>query len=225
MRSFVQFTIAIIAAAALMLLFRSVAFTIYTVPQSGIKPWLVDGDRVLVNRWSYGLRTGGDRFFEYNRWFRKPVGKGELVAFNYPLDTLHAVGERPVHAAFCMAGPGDTVMIDRHPIVPPKKCRAVEVTPWNIKLLCNTYRIHEHRKADIVDGILVVDGQKTRFANFSKNYYWMSVMPDDTSADSRFYGFVPEDHIVGRIVMIVYSRGNSQSFFRSFRKDRWFKPL
>ena len=52
-----------------MLLFRSVAFTIYTVPQTGIKPWLVSGDRVLVNRWSYGLRTGGERFFPYSRWF------------------------------------------------------------------------------------------------------------------------------------------------------------
>ena len=225
MRSSIKLVIAIVAAAAFMLLFRSVAFIIYTVPKSGIKPWLVDGDRVLVNRWSYGLRTGGDKFFSYSRWFRKPVGKGELVAFNYPLDTLHAISERPVHAAFCMAGPGDTVMIDHHPIIPPKKCRAVEVTPWNIKLLCNTYRIHEHRKADIIDGKLMIDGKETHFANFSRNYYWMGVMAGDSFPDSRYYGFVPEDHIVGRIVMIVYSRGNSQSFFGSFRNDRWFKSL
>lgn len=225
MRNSIKFILAIVAAAAIMLLFRSVAFTIYTVPRSGIKPWLVDGDRVLVNRWSYGLRTGGENSFPYSRWFRKPVGKGELVAFNYPLDTLHAVGSRPVHAAFCMAGPGDTVMIDRRAIIPPKKCRMVEVTPWNIKLLCNTYRIHEHRNADIADGKLLVDGKETRYAYFSKNYYWMSTMPDDDAPDSRYYGFVPEDHIIGRIVMIVYSRGSSESFFDSFRKDRWLKSL
>ena len=225
MRNSIKTITVILAAAALMLLFRSVAFTIYTVPQTGIKPWLVSGDRVLVNRWSYGLRTGGERFFPYSRWFSTPVGKGELVAFNYPLDTLNAVSSRPVHAAFCMAAPGDTVMIGHNPIIPPKKCRMVEVKPWNIKLLCNTYRIHEHRNADIIGGKLFIDGKETRYAYFSKNYYWMSVMPADTFPDSRFYGFVPEDHIIGRIVMIVYSKGNSQSFFGSFRNDRWFKPL
>lgn len=225
MRSPLKFIAAICVAAAAMLLFRCVAFTIYTVPQTGIKPWLVSGDRVLVNRWSYGLRTGGEKFFPYSRWFKKPVGKGQLVAFNYPLDTIDAVSSRPVHAAFCMAGPGDTVMIDRKPIIPPKKCRMVEVTPWNIKLLCNTYRIHEHRNADIIGNKLFLDGKETKYAYFSKNYYWMSVMPDDTFPDSRFYGFVPEDHIIGRIVMIVYSKGNSSSFFGSFRKGRWLKGL
>ena len=101
----------------------------------------------------------------------------------------------------------------------------VEVTPWNMKLLCNTYRIHERRNADIRGGKLYVDGKETKYAYFSKNYYWMSVMPGDTFPDSRYYGFVPEDHIIGRIVMIVYSKGNSRSFFGSFRKDRWFKSL
>ena len=120
MRNSIKLIITISVSAAIMLLFRSMVFTIYTVPQTGIKPWLVDGDRVLVNRWSYGLRTGGEFFFPYSRWCKKDVGKGELVAFNYPLDTTVAVGCRPVHAAFCMAGPGDTVIIDKHPIIPPK---------------------------------------------------------------------------------------------------------
>ena len=225
MRNSIRFIIAIVAAAIVMLLFRGVAFTIYTVPKTGIRPWLVDGDRVLVNRWSYGLRTGGEKFFPYSRWFRKPVGKGELVAFNYPLDTISSVCNRPVHAAFCMAGPGDTVMVNRKPIIPPKKCRMVEVKPWNIKLLCNTYRIHEHRDADIVEDKLYLDGKETRYAYFSKNYYWMSVMPEDTFPDSRFYGFVPEDHIIGRVVMVVYSKGDSESFFNSFRSGMWFMPL
>ena len=225
MRSFFKFITAIFAAAAVMLLFRGLAFAIYTVPESGIKPWLIGGDRVLGNRGSYGLRTGGEKFFHYSRWFGKKIGKGELVAFNYPLDTLNSVSARPIHAAFCMAGPGDTIIVDHHIIIPPRKCRMVEVTPWNIKLLCNTFRIHEHRTADIVSGKLFLDGKETRYAYFSKNYYWMSVMPGDTSPDSRYYGFVPEDHIIGRIVMIVYSKGNSESFFGSFRKNRWIVPL
>lgn len=225
MRNILKSITAIIIAAIAVMLFRCMAFTIYEIPKTGLKPWLVGGDRVLVNRWSYGLRTGSDKTFPYNRWFRKKVGKGELVAFNYPLDTLHAVYNRSVHAAFCMAGPGETIFVDRHTIIPPKRCRMVEVTPWNIKLLCNTYRIHEGRKADICDGKLILDGKPVRFAYFSKNYYWMSTMHDDPTPDSRYYGFVPEDHIIGRIVMVVYSRGESESLLNSFRKKRWFMPL
>ena len=101
----------------------------------------------------------------------------------------------------------------------------VEVKPWNIKLLCNTYRIHEGRKADIRDGRLTVDGKETRYAYFSRNYYWMSSVAGDTTPDSRYYGFVPEDHIIGRVVMVVYSKGNSKSFFGSFRNKRWLMPL
>lgn len=225
MRNAIKFILAIVVAAAVMMLFRSMAFTIYTVPETGIKPWLVEGDRVLVNRWSYGLRMGSYNTFAYSRWFRKPVGKGELVAFNYPLDTLRPVASRNVHAAFCMAGPGDTVIINRRPIIPPKKCRMVEVKPWNIKLLCNTYRIQEKRRADIRGGKLYVDGRETRYAYFSKNYYWMCSAKGDNTPDSRFYGFVPEDHIIGRVVMVVYSKGNSESFFGSFRNKRWLMPL
>ncbi len=225
MRSLLKFIAALAAAVLLMLLFRGTAFTIYTVPQSGIKPWLLGGDRVLVNRWNYGLRTGGFGKFVYSRWFQKPVGKGELVAFNYPLDTLRSIGNRPVCAAFCAAGPGDTAYVDGKPVIPPKRCRMVEVQPWNIKLLCNTYRIHEHRSADICGDKLYVDGKETRYAYFSQNYYWMASAKGDTVPDSRFYGFVPESHIIGRVVMVVYSKGNSTSFLGSFRNKRWFMPL
>lgn len=225
MRNSIKFLIAISVSIVIMLLFRCMVFTIYTVPSTGIKPWLVDGDRVLVNRWSYGLRTGGEYFFPYSRWCKRNIGKGELVAFNNPLDTTEAISYRSVLAGFCMARPGDTILIDRHPIIAPRKCRMVEVTQWNIKLLCNTYRIHERRNADIKNGKLFLDGKETHFAYFSKNYYWMSVMPGEKTPDSRFYGFVPEDHIIGRIVMVVYSKGNSTSFLGSFRKGRWFMAL
>lgn len=225
MKSALKFILAIAAAIALALLFRCVAFTIYTVPEQGIKPWLIAGDRVLVNRWSYGLRTGGGRFFRYSRWMKKKVGKGELVAFNLPTDTLHPTKSRPVQVAFCMAAPGDTIRIGGKPIVPPCPCRGVKVEPWNIKLLCNTYRIHEHRNADIIGGKLFIDGKPTAYANFSKGYYWMTTMPGDTSPDSRIYGLVPEDHIIGRVVGVVYSKDKRLPFFDSFRPDRWFTSL
>lgn len=226
MRSVLRFAAVLCMAIAVMLLFRAVAFTIYTVPQPGISPWLKGGDRVVVNRWSYGLRTGGTPLFSYARWIGRPVGKGQLLAFNHPLDTARAINRRPVGAAFCAAQPGDTVMLKGMPVVVPRKWRAVKVEPWNAPLLAATYRIHEHRQAHADTlGNLYVEGKPVRLAYFSKNYYWVRSLGHDRYPDSRTFGFVPEDHIIGRIVMVAYSKGNSTSWLNSFRKDRFFMPL
>ena len=68
MRSALKFVMALIVTILLMLAFRALVFTVYTVSGSGLEPCFVSGDRVLVNRWSYGLRTGGGPYFRYTRW-------------------------------------------------------------------------------------------------------------------------------------------------------------
>lgn len=89
----------------LLLAFRALAFSLFAVDGSALEPELMRGDRVLVNRWSYGLRTGGEGgLFRYGRICRSRVRKGDLVAFDSPDDS------RPgVLVCRCVAGPGDTV--------------------------------------------------------------------------------------------------------------------
>lgn len=221
MRSLLTLTAAII----LMLVFRALAFTVYTVDGSGIKPFLVHGDRVIVNRWSYGLRTGGGGIFRYERWIRRKPECGELMVFNSPMDTLHSIKSRTVCAGYFEAGAGDTVMMDGNPIIVPGKCRMVKVEPWNIKLLCNTYRMHECRKAEIRGDHLYVDGQERQYACFSNDYCWISNHGDNGITDSRYFGFVPESHVIGRVVMIAYSTDNNIFVTGSLRKDRFMKLL
>lgn len=204
----------------MMIAFRALVVSVYTIPRGGVKPLLVGGDRVVVNRWSYGLRAGGSTCFSYARWMGRRVGIGDLVAFNYPLDTLNAIAHRPLMAAFCKAAPGDTVHTMGRKVVCPGKCRMVRVDSGNINLLCNTYRLHEKRRAEIKGGNLYVDGKYTRYAYFSKDYYWL-VSHDERLPDSRFFGFVPEDHIIGRVSMVFCSKDDTQPFYKGFRKDRW----
>ena len=59
MRSTLKFLLALVVAFAAMLTFRALVFTIYTVPDASVEPTFKAGDRVMVNRWSYGLRTNG----------------------------------------------------------------------------------------------------------------------------------------------------------------------
>ena len=97
-----------------------------------------------------------------------------------------------------------------YPLVVPSRNKAVKVYTWNARLLCNTIVYHEHRKAHVVDGHLYVDGQLCHTYTFSKNYYWMSSNEPENLNDSRLFGFVPEDHIIGRANRIWYPSTRSR---------------
>ncbi|HRN16250.1 MAG TPA: signal peptidase I [Xylanibacter oryzae] len=224
MKGTLKFVVALAVTFLVMLVFRALVFTIYTVPSSGLKPELNDGDRILVNRWSYGLRTGLGGLFDYGRLCKGNVEYGDLVAFNNPLDSLHSISKRSIFVGYCKAMPGDTVHFNSSPeFIIPGKSHMVRVTKDNMQLLCNTYIIHEHKDAKIKNNNLYVDGKETHCASFTQNYYWMSTHSNQNLKDSRFFGLVPESHIIGRVVAIVYNKDDSKPFYEGYREDRLFK--
>ena len=75
----------LVIAAALVLLVKLMAFTSCTIPSSGMENTLYQGDRVIVNKWSYGFRVPFTSLFGVHRWNDSPVGMGEIVLFNNPL--------------------------------------------------------------------------------------------------------------------------------------------
>ena len=115
MKALLQFFLALTIAALLVLGFRSLAFTVYTVEGNELAPQLLQGDHILVNRWSYGLRTGSrDGLFPYGRVFGKKVQKGDVVAFDSPLDSLPGI-----FVCRCKALPGDTLRIGNDVMMVP----------------------------------------------------------------------------------------------------------
>ena len=113
MRNTLKFLGALMVAFVVMLLFRALVFTIYTVPGSTLEPDFKAGDRVMVNRWSYGLRTGGDGLFSYGRLCCQPVGKGDIVAVNDSSGNV-LIGR-------CTALPGDTIQLQTRTVIVPGK--------------------------------------------------------------------------------------------------------
>lgn len=105
-----------LAIAALCVVgFRGLAFTIYKVEGTAFAPEFLQGDRIVVNRWSYGLRTGSkDGLFYYGRLFASPVEKGDIVAFDSPVDTLDGV-----FVCRCTAVAGDTVRMGTDTYIVP----------------------------------------------------------------------------------------------------------
>lgn len=220
MRSALKFVMALIVTILLMLAFRALVFTVYTVSGSGLEPCFINGDRVLVNRWSYGLRTGGGPYFRYTRWMSSPVERGDLVAFNCPSDSSVPFTSLPVSACYCTGVPGDTVTADGVSLIVPGRGHIVKVNDSNVRLLCYLYNRYEGHSAKVVDGRLIVDGAETLCASFANDYYWFSSGRPSEPYDSRYFGFVPESHIIGRVAVLLYSVDPSLPFYECLRPGR-----
>lgn len=187
----------------LMLAFRALAFTVYTVRGTALEPAYADGDRVLVNRWSYGLRTGGSKMFRYVRWVARPVDRGELVVFNNPEDTMRRISSRNVMACYCKGVPGDTVRAGGATFVVPGKGRHIAVTASNMALLCNIYNMYEGRRAAVRHGRLYVDGRRAECVMLAYDYYWLEPSRQGAALNGATGVLVPENHVIGRVVLRV----------------------
>ena len=104
MASWLKYVIAFASAFALMLAFRTLVFSIHGVIGDGLAPLYQNGDRLLINRCSYGLRIEGNGLLPYSRLMRQPVKKGDIVAFLVPCDSIAGLC-----IARCKAVPGDTI--------------------------------------------------------------------------------------------------------------------
>ena len=283
-------------ALLIVLLVKTFAFTSCSIPSTGMENSLYQGEKVLVNKWSYGWRIP----FTSSHLLADKARKGDIVLFNnpHPQDKETPVFARSLFISRCVGTPGDTLMLNRellvtgeqvlspdskqlytypyqledtlvstlrllgmegnalvsysegryvrsfshyeyyllkqklgtafdihplhahqkegsHPLVIPAKGKPVQVYPWNVTLLCNTILYHENRQASVQNDTLLVDGKPVTSYTFRKDYYWMASNNPVNLSDSRLFGLVPHDHLIGRASRIWYSS----------RKERIFQPV
>ena len=91
------------------------------------------------------------------------------------------------------------------PIVLPKAGTSVNLTLQNLPLYKKIIREYEKNLLEVKDGAIFINGKETTRYNFQQDYYWMMGDNRHRSEDSRYWGFVPEDHIVGKPVLIWFS--------------------
>ena len=103
----------------------------------------------------------------------------------------------------------------------PKKGQTIKINKDNIAWYRRIITAYEgHKLEEKKDGIYI-DGKKVTTYTFSMNYYWLMGDNRYNSADSRIWGFVPEDHIVGKASLVWLSK----SPYMGYRWERMFKLI
>ena len=109
------------------------------------------------------------------------------------------------------------------PIWIPKKGETVQLTLKNIALYERPIRVYEHNQLDVRNGKIYINGREAHSYTFKMDYYWMMGDNRHNSADSRYWGFVPEDHIVGKPIFIWWSSDPDRRGFSGIRWNRLFR--
>ncbi len=108
------------------------------------------------------------------------------------------------------------------PVWIPKKGATVKLNMKNIAVYERPIRAYEHNDLKVKDGQIYINGQLAHSYTFKMDYYWMMGDNRHNSADSRYWGFVPEDHIVGKPIFIWWSHNPDHPGFSGIRWSRLF---
>ena len=108
------------------------------------------------------------------------------------------------------------------PIYIPRKGCTTELTLQNLPLYERIIRVYEGNDLQVKDSTIYINGQVANQYTFKMNYYWMMGDNRHNSEDSRYWGYVPEDHIVGKPLFVWLSIDKDQQFFKSIRWSRLF---
>jgi signal peptidase I len=112
------------------------------------------------------------------------------------------------------------------PLLVPGENQTIDMTPDNVIRYAFTIEKYEgHDKVEVRAGVLYIDGKKVDRYTFKQNYYFMMGDNRHDSLDSRYWGFVPEDHVVGKAWFLWLSLDKFENLFSKIRWDRFFKGI
>jgi signal peptidase I len=218
----VDTSVQIFPVIAFVLILRSFLWEPFQIPSGSMMPTLLDGDFILVNKFVYGLRdpVARNKFIE--------VGlpeRGDVVVFKYPQDPKIDYIKRVIGL------PGDRIIYRNKSIYIKPACQESDVKCPDFEQVINTFK----KEDDSPDGSyglsrytadmpnkthdILMDNQilpRTQHFYQQKNtqrdeffvpegHYYVMGDNRDNSLDGRFWGFVPEENLVGEAVAIWMS--------------------
>ena len=109
------------------------------------------------------------------------------------------------------------------PVWIPAKGKSIQLTMENLPIYERCIRTYEGNTLEVKDGKILINGKVATSYTFTLDYYWMMGDNRHNSLDSRYWGFVPEDHIVGKPIFIWWSSDPDRGGFSGIRWNRLFR--
>lgn len=219
----------IFIALLIVLLLRFFVIESFTVSSNQMLPALHSGDKVLVDKTSYGIRlpitilslpfvrecysTGIQ--MPYKRLFESQLSADDIVLYNNPQELNKPLDKRSFQLGRCSVLPGDTVTVNNvtvyYEFVVPKRGMRIDLNDNNINIYRQTI-LSEQPTAYIELGRLYINNELQQSYTFAEDYYWILSENANDSIDSRLFGFIPKPNIVGKVKYIWYSTYPEKSF-------------
>lgn len=111
------------------------------------------------------------------------------------------------------------------PIWIPAKGKTISLDMNNIAIYERPIHVYEGNELEVKNNQIFINGKLAKSYTFKLDYYWMMGDNRHNSADSRYWGFVPEDHIVGKPIFIWWSSNPDRKGFNKVRWNRLFKMV
>jgi signal peptidase I len=111
------------------------------------------------------------------------------------------------------------------PLWVPKKGDSIQINMINIPLYQRIIDVYEENDLQLIDGDLFINGSPADYYTFKMDYYFVMGDNHHNSADSRYWGFVPEDHLLGKAVLVWFSIEPDKTLLEGLRKERIFNSI
>ncbi len=111
------------------------------------------------------------------------------------------------------------------PVQVPKKGDSIRINHINLPLYQRIIEVYEKNELQWIFGDLYINGSPANYYTFKMNYYFVMGDNHHNSADSRYWGFVPEDHLLGKAVLVWFSIEPDKPFLEGLRKERIFNSI
>jgi len=219
---FKDFTEGLFTALIAALIIRQFVVQAYTIPTASMEKTLLIGDFLLVNKFNYGMRTPDWIGIPYTDigfdvpWFRFPalrdVKPYDIVIFRYPKNTSLDYVKR------CIAEGGQTVnIVNKQVFVDNSKFPS---PPFSQYIDPHVFARNQGRFVFPTYRNL---GSRDNYGPLAipENSYWVMGDNRDNSSDSRAWGLVPFDHIVGQALIIYFSWDSNLPWSKLFSKIRF----